>query len=265
MEAPVDLVPRLLTVGNGASTRQLATLQQFARAEGALLPGIVWLGGLKSDMRGTKASYLAARAAAADRSFLRFDYSGHGQSEGSFETATIGVWLEDSLAAIRDLTVGPQILVGSSMGGWLALLAARALRASGESERLKGLVLVAPAVDFTEALIWEKLSSEARTEMVEKGAWLRPSAYSETPYPITRRLIEEGREHLLLGGEIRTDCPVHVLQGMLDEDVPWRRATLLVEHLAGDPVTLTLVKDGNHRLSRDADLARLWAAIENMA
>lgn len=264
-EAGDAIVPRFLEVKSGSTSRQIAFLRRLAKAEGLLLPGIVWLGGLKSDMRGTKASYLDRRAAADDRSLLRLDYSGHGQSEGCFETATIGMWLEDSLAAIRGLTTGPQILAGSSMGGWLALLAARALRESGEVERLKGLVLIAPAVDFTEAMIWDNLPAEARQEIEEKGVWLRASAYSEKPYPITRRLIEEGRRHLLLGGEIRTHCPVHILQGMRDEDVPWRHAAILVEHLAGDPVTLTLVKDGNHRLSREEDLARLWAAIENIA
>jgi pimeloyl-ACP methyl ester carboxylesterase len=258
-------IPGFLKVGSGFSSRKIAYLRRLAKAEGASLPGIVWLGGLKSDMRGTKASYLDRRAAAAGRSLLRFDYSGHGQSEGSFEAATVGIWLEDSLAAIRGLTSGPQILAGSSMGGWLALLIAKAFCESGDVERLKGLVLIAPAVDFTEAMIWEKISAEARKELEKNGVWLRASAYSDTPYPITKRLIEEGRTHLLLGGVIRTHCPVHILQGMQDEDVPWRRATILVEHLAGDPVTLTLVKDGNHRLSREEDLARLWAAIENAA
>ena len=157
------------------------------------------------------------------------------------------------------------------MGGWLALLAARALHESFETERLKGLVLIAPAADFTEALIFAKMSHAAREELLQKGMWLRASAYSPEPYPVTKALIEEGRNHLLLGGAIRAYCPVHILQGMRDEDVPWTADFAdadafkhLAEHLAADPVSLTLVKDGDHRLSREADLARLSAAVEGM-
>jgi pimeloyl-ACP methyl ester carboxylesterase len=252
-----------LTAGSGSSARRIAYLRRTSRAL-APKPGIVWLGGFKSDMRGTKAEHLDRFAALCHRDYLRFDYSGHGFSEGSFEEATVGMWLEESLAAIRSLTQGPQILVGSSMGGWLALLAAKALHESGEADRLKGLVLIAPAVDFTEALIFNRMSAAARAELMDKGVWFNPSAYSPEPYPITRRLIEEGRNHLLFGGEIRAYCAVHILQGMKDEDVPWRHALTLVEHLAFDPVSLTLIKDGDHRLSREEDLARIEAAIEWM-
>jgi len=150
------------------------------------------------------------------------------------------------------------------MGGWLALLAARALHESFETERLKGLVLIAPAVDFTEALIFAKMSHAAREELLQKGMWLRASAYSPEPYPVTKALIEEGRNHLLLGGAVRAYCPVHILQGMRDEDVPWTHAMALAEHLAADPVSFTLVKDGDHRLSQEADLARLTAAVEGI-
>ena len=150
------------------------------------------------------------------------------------------------------------------MGGWLALLAARALYESLELERLRGLVLVAPAIDFTEALIFARMSPAARAELAEKGVWLQASAYAQEPYPVTRELIEEGRKHLLMGGAIRAHCPVHILQGMRDEDVHWRYAMELVEHLAADPVSLTLVKDGNHRLSREEDSARLTAAVKAM-
>ncbi|HET6374614.1 MAG TPA: alpha/beta hydrolase, partial [Methylocella sp.] len=217
-----------------------------------------------SGMRGTKAEYLDRCAARAGRAFLRFDYSGHGLSEGRFEDATIGMWLEEALAVIRNLTKGPLIIAGSSLGGWLALLAAKALHASGGAERLKGLVLIAPATDFTETLLYKKMPPAARAELSEKGAWLCASPFSPEPYTITRRLIEEGRSHLLLGGEIRAHCPVHILQGMQDETVPWRHAFLMVEHLAFDPVSLTLIKDGDHRLSRAEDLARIAAAIENL-
>jgi pimeloyl-ACP methyl ester carboxylesterase len=252
-----------LTAGSGSSARRIAYLRRTSRAL-VPKPGIVWLGGFKSDMRGTKAEHLDRFAALCRRDYLRFDYSGHGSSEGRFEEATVGMWLEQSIAAIRSLTQGPQILVGSSMGGWLALLAAKALHESGETDKLKALILIAPAIDFTEALIFDRMSAAARAELMDKGVWFNPSAYSPKPYPITRRLIEEGRNHLLFGGEIRTYCPVHILQGMQDEDVPWRHAMALVEHLASDPVTLTLIKDGDHRLSRDEDLARLNAAIEGM-
>jgi pimeloyl-ACP methyl ester carboxylesterase len=215
-------------------------------------------------MHGTKAQCLDRFAAGTGRAYVRFDYSGHGLSDGRFEDATIGMWLEESLAAIRELTRGPQILAGSSMGGWLALLAARALHEAGETERLKGLVLIAPATDFTEALIFERMSASARMELMETGVWLLRTPNSLEPYPITRRLIKEGRKHLLLGCEIRTYCPVHILQGMQDTDVPWRHALALLEHLAFDPVSLTLIKDGDHRLSRDEDLAALTAAVEAM-
>jgi pimeloyl-ACP methyl ester carboxylesterase len=252
--------PQVLVVGEGVAARPIAYRRRPARDDHR--PGLVWLCGFKSDMESIKATHLDLWAGETGRAFLRFDYSGHGASPGDFATASIGDWLEESLAVFRALTHGRQILIGSSMGGWLALLCARALAARGEADRLAGLVLIAPAVDFTERLIWDRLSAEARHQIETEGAWLRPSAYSPEPYLITRRLIEEGRHHLLLDGTIRTHCPVHILQGMRDEDVPWRHAVTLTEHLAGDPVVLTLVKDGEHRLSRDADLERLKLIID---
>ena len=237
----------------------------FRRVEGSSArPGVIWLGGFKSDMLSTKAERIANWARANGRAFLRFDYSGHGESGGRFEDGTIGLWTDESLAAIRALTAGPQRLVGSSMGGWIALLVARALAAQGEDSRLAGLVLIAPAVDFTQELIWPQLPEAARDEIETKGYWLRPSQYSPDPYPITRGLLEDGRRHLLFGRTIRSHCPVHILQGMQDPDVPWTHAMKLVEHLAGDPVALTLIKDGDHRLSREEDIARLLAAIEGI-
>jgi pimeloyl-ACP methyl ester carboxylesterase len=215
-------------------------------------------------MRGEQASALDRAAADSGRACLRFDYSGHGESDGRFERATIGQWLEESLAAFRTLTEGPQLLVGSSMGGWLALLAARALFASGEVASLRGLVLIAPAVDMTEKLIFEKMPAKARAELAKKGVWLRLSPDEAEPHPITRDFIEEGRGHSLFGGTIRSHCPVHILQGMQDKAVPWRHALALVEHMHGDPVTLTLIKDGDHRLSRPEDLARISAAVDGM-
>jgi pimeloyl-ACP methyl ester carboxylesterase len=255
--------PQYLAVGCGVSARRIAYLRRTASA-GAAKPGIVRLAGIRSDMGAIEAAYLDRYAEETGRAFLRFDYSGHGLSEGTFEAGTIGRWLQESLAAIRALTKGPQILVGSSMGGWLALLAARGLHESGETERLKGLVLLAPAIDFTEVLIFDKMSASARAELLEKGVWMRPSDHSAARYPITRRLIEEGRNHLLFGSAIRSYCPVHILQGMQDENIPWRHTMTLVEHLACDPVSLTLVKDADHRLSRPEDLAKLAAAVTAM-
>lgn len=228
-------------------------------------PGVVWLGGFKSDMLSTKAERIASWAGENGRAFLRFDYSGHGESEGRFEDGSIGEWALQSLAVIRELTEGPQIVVGSSMGGWIALLVAKALAAANEANRLAGLVLIAPAVDFTEELMWAQLPASARSEIMEQGFWMRPTQYAPTPYPITRRLIEDGRRHLLFDDTIRSHCPVHILQGMQDPDVPWRHAIKLVEHLAGDPVALTLIKDGDHRLSREEDVARLLDAIARIA
>ncbi len=260
--------PLFMQVGDkqiGDPPRSIAYRARFASASGANRPGGVWLGGFRSDMLSTKAARLDEQAAAQGRAFLRFDYSGHGESGGLFEDGTIGAWLEESLAMIRAQTSGPQILVGSSMGGWIALLAARALAQAGEADRLAGLLLIAPAVDFTQALLWPKLPPAARRDLEQKGVWLRPSAYSPQPIPITARLIEEGRQNLLMGAPIRAYCPVHILQGMHDPDVPYTHALHLVEHMAEDPVAITLIKDGDHRLSREEDIARLLGAYQALA
>ncbi len=255
--------PQFLAIGSGDEMRRIAYHRRLA--QGNARPGIVWFGGFRSEMTATKASALDAHAAEQGRAALRFDYSGHGASDGRFIDGTISRWLEDGLAAVRALTAGPQVFVGSSMGGWLALLAARALQATGEASRVAGLVLVAPAVDFTQALLWDRLGPDAQHAIRENGVWLRPSAYAAEPVPITRALIEDGASHALLGGTIRTHAPVHILQGMRDDDVPWRHAMLLVEHLAGDPVTVTLIRDGDHRLSRPEDIAKLLAAVDQVA
>jgi pimeloyl-ACP methyl ester carboxylesterase len=157
---------------------------------------------------------------------------------------------------------GPQIVIGSSMGGWLALLLARALRRRKEAASLAGLVLVAPAVDFTEELMWKRFTPEIKRELADKGVWARPSQYSPEPYLVTRQLIEEGRNHLLLGGMIETGCPVRILQGVQDPDVPWQHAKALVARFACDDVVLTLIKDGDHRLSRPEDIERLIRAVQ---
>jgi pimeloyl-ACP methyl ester carboxylesterase len=213
-------------------------------------------------MQGTKAVALARFAAERGRALVRFDYSGHGESKGEFVDGTIGRWLEESLAVFTACCRGPQVVIGSSMGGWLALLLARELRRlENPPASIAGMVLIAPAVDFTEALMWKKFSPEIRQEIETKGAWLRPSQYDNGPYAITRRLIEDGRRHLLLGGLIETGCPVRILQGVEDPDVPWGHAVELVSRLAQDDVVLTLVKDGDHRLARPEDIERLIAAV----
>jgi len=233
-----------------------------AASEGATAPGLVWLGGFASDMEGAKATFLDEWARARGRAYLRFDYSGHGRSAGRFEDGCIGDWLEQSVAVFERSTNGPQIVLGSSMGGWIALLLARRLAEKGESARLAGLILLAPAVDFTEALMWEGFDEATRRELMEKGVL---PAKEPDHGPVTMRLIEEGRQHLMLGGLIRAHARVHILQGMRDDAVPWRHALTIVEHLDADPVTLTFIADGDHRLSRAEDLAQLAAAVETMS
>jgi len=253
-----------LDIGTGADRRAIAV-----RAQNGDPPGLFWLGGYNSDMKGAKAQALAGWAAQQHRACVRFDYSGHGESQGTFTDGTIGRWLAESLAVFEACCKGPQILVGSSMGGWIALLLVRALQrrralaaAGAEAPAgVAGLVLVAPAVDFTEELMWKRFTPEIKRELEETGVWARPSQYSAAPYLVTRTLIEEGRSHLLLGGMIETGCPVRILQGVADPDVPWQHVKALVARLACDDVVLTLVKDGDHRLSRPEDIARLLRAV----
>lgn len=250
-----DPIPDRFTVGEGASAREIAVLRRDGDG-----PCVVWLGGFLSDMTATKASALDDWAARSGRAMLRFDYSGHGASGGQFRDATIGQWLEDAVAAIARYAGPSPVLVGSSMGGWIALLAARAMK-----EPPAGLVLIAPATDFTEELMWARFSDEVRTTIMTEGVWLRPTQYAPEPTPITRRLIEEGRDHLMLGGAIRTRAPVHILQGMDDPDVPFAHSMRLVERLAEDDVVVTLVKGGDHRLSRPEDIARLIETVDGLA
>lgn len=251
-----ESVLQTIGVGTGAALRRIAV-----RARGGAAPGLFWLGGFKSDMQGTKAVALDAWAAGNGRSCIRFDYSGHGESGGDFAEGTIGRWLEDSAAVFEAFAEGPQVLIGSSMGSWLALLLARELKGRKARGSVAGLVLIAPAVDFTEELMWKKFSPQVKRQIETEGSWQRPSQYSEGAYPITRGLIEGGRRHLLLGGLIETGCPVRILQGVQDTDVPWQHAVELSSRLARDDVVLTLVKDGDHRLSRPEDIERLIAAV----
>jgi pimeloyl-ACP methyl ester carboxylesterase len=245
-----------IDVGTGADARRIAVRVREGGAH-----ALFWLGGFKSDMGGTKAVALDDWAAAQGRGCVRFDYSGHGESGGDFTAGTIGRWLEESAAVFAAFVKGPAVLIGSSMGGWLALLLARELRKRQTAGSVAGLVLIAPAVDFTEELMWKRFPDDVKRQIETQGSWQRPSQYSEAPYPITRGLIEEGRKHLLLGGLIETGCPVRILQGVKDPDVPWQHAVELSSRLARDDVVLTLVKDGDHRLSRPEDIERLIAAV----
>jgi pimeloyl-ACP methyl ester carboxylesterase len=219
-------------------------------------PTVVWLGGFHSDMTGTKAQVLADQAQATGGGYLRFDYFGHGESDGAFEDGTISRWREDALAVIDDLTEGPLVLVGSSMGGWLACLAAIA-----RPDRVKAMVLVAPAPDFTEKLMEPELSAEAKAAIARDGRWIRPSAYDDGGYAITRELLEDGARWSILNGPVPIDIPVRVLQGGADPDVPWTHALELANSLTSDDVVFALIKDGDHRLSRPQDLERLAAAV----
>jgi pimeloyl-ACP methyl ester carboxylesterase len=253
-----DTEPAFIEVGRDGDTRKIAVR---ARAGGA--PGLFWLSGFNSDMQGTKALALDAWAAEQLRACVRFDYSGHGISGGAFIDGTIGRWLEESVAVFDRFCDGPQVVIGSSMGGWMALLLAREVARRRDRASLKGLVLIAPAPDFTEELMWKGFSAEVREEIETKGVWLRPSQYGE-PYPITRTLIEEGRNHLVLGSTIEVGCPVRILQGAQDPDVPWQHAFALAHRLPSDDVVLTMIQDGDHRLSRPQDIARIIAAVNEL-
>lgn len=222
-------------------------------------PGIVFLGGFKSDKEGTKALALEAYARAKGRAFLRFDYSGHGSSSGEFRDGCIGDWYADAWAAIAALTVGPQVLVGSSMGGWIALLLARS-----QPERVAGLVTIAAAPDFTEDSMWAGFSNDQRTDLEGRGFVELPSAYSEAPYVITRRLIEDGRQHLVLRTSLALPFPARFLQGTADEDVPVAVALRLLDHAAGPDIRLTLVKDADHRFSTPECLRLVERAVEEV-
>jgi hypothetical protein len=228
------------------------------RRRGGAGPTVVWLGGFRSDMAGTKAEALAGWASTQGRGFLRFDYIGHGQSSGAFERGTITRWRGDALAAIDHLAQGPLILVGSSMGGWLACLAALA-----RPERVAGLVLIAPAADFTERLLAREMDGEDRRALARDGVWMRPSPYGA--YPITRDLLEDGARWSVLSGPIRFGAPVRILQGQADEAVPWRHALALAEAIDDPDLVFTLVRDADHGFSRPQDLERLIAAVEDMA
>ena len=239
-------------------------LQIAYRSQPGSAPGIVWLGGYKSDMLGTKAEWLADFCAARGRAYLRHDYSGHGESSGEFADGTISHWVAQSLAVFRQFTNGPQILVGSSMGAWIALRLIEALRKAGEGHRVAGLVLIAAAPDFTVDLIEPSLTKKEKAALAEKGYFEEPSDYSAEPYIYTRALIEDGRNNRVMTRPIDTHCPIHILQGLKDEAVPAAHALKLASLLPADDVTMSLIPDGDHRLSRVQDLELLGKAIGGM-
>ena len=221
-------------------------------------PGLIWCGGLKSDMEGTKAAALHDWALQQDIGFVRFDYFGHGASSGEFRNGTISRWTQDTLTIIDELTEGPQILIGSSMGGWTSLLTAQV-----RPERIKALVLIAPAPDFTEKLMWAGFSEDIRRTIMQDGIYYQPSDYDE-PYEISRELILDGRENLLLGSQIGYAGPVRILQGMQDTSVPWQHALDVQKALVSDDTELTLVKNGDHSLSGPDDIRRLIRMVESV-
>jgi len=222
-------------------------------------PTVAFLSGYASDMTGSKALRLERFCAARGQRFLRFDYSGHGASDGEFLEGTIGAWAEDARALIDAVTEGPLVLVGSSMGGWIMLLVALAMPA-----RVQALIGVAAAPDFTEDLMWAALDERQRSELMSRGALRLPSPYVDEPYPITRGLIEEGRRHLCLRAPIPIDCPVRLLHGLEDGDVPWRTALRLADRLRAGDVTVTLVKGGGHRLSEPGELDLLEGTVASV-
>jgi pimeloyl-ACP methyl ester carboxylesterase len=240
--------------------RRIAYHKVAAEGDGAGLPGVIFLGGFRSDMAGTKAVYLEDWARERGRACLRFDYRGHGESSGLFEEGSIGDWADDAAEVLRQLTEGPQVLVGSSMGGWIALLLARRF-----PERLAGLVGIAAAPDFTEDSMWSGFSQVQRQALLVEGRVALPSAYSDEPYVVTRRLIEDGRANLVLRRPLRIGCPVRLLQGTADEDVDRSVALRLLDHIEGPDVRLTLAKGADHRFSGPAELALIGGTLDRLA
>lgn len=256
-----------LTVGTDAEARDIAMILLPER-EGNALPHLVWLGGYRSDMTGTKAVELARFAERLGTGCIRFDYSGHGASGGAFVDGTISRWLEEALAVVDHarsrLGTRRMLLVGSSMGGWLALLAAQELQRRGHGGDLAGMVLIAPAPDFTAELIEPNLTAQQRASLAERGFFEEPTPYGPDPNIYTLKLIEDGRRNRVLGSVIDAGCPIHVLQGMEDPDVPYSHAIRLMEHLSCDDAVLTLIRGGDHRLSRPEDIDKLLEAVSHM-
>ncbi|MFN3635461.1 MAG: alpha/beta hydrolase [Rhizobium rhizophilum] len=256
------LQEKTLTVGTGEAARDIVVITRLGVAKDG--PALVWLGGYRSDMAGTKAIEMDALAAEQGLTAIRFDYSGHGVSGGDFRKGTISRWTEEALAVIAGAGVSKVLLVGSSMGGWIALRVIQEAKRHALPVAVEGLVLIAPAPDFTSELIEPSLTEAERRSLLERGYFEEPSEYSPEPNIFTRDLMEDGVENRVLTGLIETGCPVHILQGMNDPDVPYQHALKLMEFLPLDDVVLTLIRDGDHRLSRPEDIAKMKSAIVSM-
>ena len=244
-------IPGILPGPNG---NQIAYVTTSGKA-----PGIIFLGGYMSDMTGTKALSLEMLCREIGHAYIRFDYSGHGLSEGIFQAGTISTWTNDAIAVLDNIAVGPQILVGSSMGGWIMLLVALARK-----KQVAGLVGIAPASDFTRRLVEDELTDEQITEIYRNGSITIKSPYAEEPYLFTRALLEDGAKHLLLDRKIELSCPVRLLHGLLDSSVPWQSSLALANALTSRDVELTLVKTGDHRLSNKSDITRLRTIVADL-
>ena len=244
--------PSILTRDNGTSIAYHYTSGNA--------PGVIFLPGFKSDMTGTKALNLEEYCRARGNAFLRFDYQGHGQSSGDFDDGTIGEWASDAIDAIDKLTFGPQVLVGSSMGGWIMMLVALA-----RPERIKGLIGIAAAPDFTEQLMWNRFPAKIKKTLLREKIYYQPTEYGDKPYPITLNLIEDARHNLILDKPIPIKCPVHLFQGQRDNTVPWQHAIQISKSIPTNNVTITFIKNGDHRLSREKDLRRIFNSITKMS
>ncbi|KAB1089174.1 alpha/beta hydrolase [Neorhizobium galegae] len=260
MTDAANLTRKTITVGAGTLAREIAIIHRAARKKTSG-PAFVWLGGYRSDMTGTKAVELDALAGELGLASIRFDYSGHGASGGAFRDGTISRWLEEAIAVLDDIRPKRVILVGSSMGGWITLRLVQELKKRKRAAKVDGIVLIAPAPDFTAELIEPKLTEVERQSLSERGYFEEHSEYSTEPNIYTRDLIEDGRKNSVMTGIIETGCPVHILQGMKDPDVPYAHALKLVEFVPADDVVLTLIRDGDHRLSRPQDIEKLRSAV----
>lgn len=257
-----DTKPEFLSVGTGTDARRIAVIAEPARDAASGRAGVMWLCGLKSEMTSTKASALSQWAREEGLGCLRFDYSGHGQSEGAFEAGTVSRWLAETRSVFEAYATGPIVLVGSSMGGYMALLLLRALMAEAPeaAQRVKALVLIAPAWDMTK-LMWENFTPQARRDITEKGVYYRPSAYGDGPYPISKAFLDDGAAHLIGDKPYDPGRPVHIMHGLLDPDVPWEHTLDLVAHMRGDDIRVAAVPDGEHRLSRPEDIAMMLEIV----
>jgi len=260
-----DAKTQYLDVGAGEATRRIAYLAEGRNGgDTTTRGGVIWLPGLKSEMTSTKASALAAWARETGVACTRLDYSGHGQSSGRFEDGTIGAWLEEADAVFSRITTGPQVLVGSSTGGYIALLLLRKLMRERpeDAARIKALVLIAPAWDLTTKLMWDRFPESAKRAITDQGVYLRPSNYGDGPYAITRAFIEEGKNHLIGPDGYDPERPIYVLHGLLDEDVPWEHTLDLVAMMRGDHVHVEAVPEGDHRLSQPENIALMLRIVE---